>query len=266
MNRVPLNDLIRIKLTEAQARGLARPVLLLFGQDTPQARALFTDLFHREMRRLTIPLEEGQEVGRLEVVAAAEAVALLGRHAGAGGAAAAEHVADGALHAEWFLVALRREGIFLTAFARGEPLLSAELDYERVGRCHQPLGRLAEDPGPGMAKFSFPSGEYTVFGRTGHDVLGAATLVSLVSARPGTARLPHPETGEYFPVRVTEEKVRGLLLDAYADRPHQVAEAITALRKVAPAKAAWLQRLMRNSPGLQGLHRAVKEELTGEAG
>ena len=114
-----------------------------------------------------------------------------------------------------------------------------------------------------MAGFAGRLGTCAIFGRTGFDVCASGALVAVVSAHPGLAELPDPEGGEPTRVRVTDELVRGMLLQVYADSPNQVAEAVMALRRLAPEKAAWLERLMRNAPGLQDLHRAVRRELTG---
>jgi hypothetical protein len=121
------DDLIKVKLAEAEARGLARPVLLLLGQDTAPARAIFADLNGREMRRAPVKMAEGEEAGQVEAVSVERAAVLLRRHARSGGAVAARLLKAAAGDAGWFVVVVRGGGIWVRAFARCESLDSPSL-------------------------------------------------------------------------------------------------------------------------------------------
>jgi hypothetical protein len=252
------------ELDEARARGVKRPVALLLGHLSAPARAVYRGLGGGEME-LPPGLPADEEFALLEVVPADQAAALLREHAGPGGAAAADHVEDDVLDPEWLAVALRRDHIAVAAYRRGRPLSRVTLDYDRASRAQQSAGQLLMDEGPSMAVLCDDAGGgCPVFGKTGFDVLAAGALVAVVAAHPGHTELPYSTSGARLRVRVTEKVVGDLLWHAYRDAPHQVAEAVRALRRSDPANGAWLERLLRNSPGLQTLHRAVCAELTGE--
>jgi hypothetical protein len=234
------------ELDKARARGIRRPVALLLGHLSAPARAVYRGLGGGEME-LPPGLPADEEFALMEVVPASQAAALLREHAGVGGAAAADFAEDDALGPEWLAIALRRDHIAVGAYRRGRLLARARLDYDRVSKAQQTPGRLLEDVGPSMVILGDDSGGgCPVFGKTGFDVLAAGALVAVVAARPGYTELPHPTSGAPLRLRVTEEVVRGMLWHAYRDAPHQVAEAITALRRSDPANAAWLERLLRN--------------------
>ena len=65
-------------------------------------------------------------------------------------------------------------------------------------------------------------------------------------------------------VRVNHQTLARFLKDVYIDEAATVAEAVMALRKLEPEKAAWLLRILQHNPELAALARAVHTELTGE--
>jgi hypothetical protein len=250
----------------ARARGIAHPVAIVFDSGSAQAQAVYADLAGEPMP--AAPLD-GAEPVPCEVADPAEAVRLLRRHAGPGGALAAEHIEDEALAAEWWVVVLLPDALAVSAWSGGAEVLRGKWAYDRVSPSLQPLGKLLEDDGRSRLTLAAEGGSppLDIYGRSGIDVGMASVLAAVASDYPGFTELPDPSNGDRpVRVRVTPELVRSLLSSMYIDCPHPVAEAVRALRKAAPDKAEWLLKLMRNSPGLLELYRATRRELTGEEG
>jgi hypothetical protein len=267
MEEMPMLEEISARLDKALARGVKRPVALLLSHESAPARAVYAALRGRDMRPLPAGPGVDEEGGLVVVAEGGRAAALLRQHAGPGGAAAADHVEDDVMSPYGLAVALRRDDIAVWTCDRGRLLGHVTLDYDRVKRSHQTRGQLWRDEGPSSAVYCDDSGRtYIVYGRTGRDVMMAAGLVAMVLAYFGRVKVPDPRTGELVPLPVTEEMVRGLLLDGFSNSPHPVAEAVTALRHWYPPQAAWLERLLEDAPELQALRRAVHAELTGEEG
>jgi hypothetical protein len=252
---------------QAKSRGIDRPVFFSFSPQSSHARAVYTDLTSRPMPSAPAPRAGGVEYGPFETAAPAEAARLLRRHADEGGALAADHIENPAFQADCWFVGLLKDAVVLSGWGFGERIARGQWPYDRVGRSVQAPSNMAEDDGPCMTTPASGDRFYDVYGRTGLDVAGAGILVALVADFPGYIEIPDP-LNEFPPVRarVTRELVRGYLAKVYKDQPHQVAEAVRALKKGEPAKADWLLELLRIEPGLQDLYRAVRFELTGEEG
>lgn len=103
-----------------------------------------------------------------------------------------------------------------------------------------------------------------VCGKNLEAALWAAALVDTVLRRGMEIPLPTSKSGGVMTVRVTPKVVARFLRDVYAADPATVAEALMSLRKLDPARASWLLRVMMNTPDLAELARAVHVELTGE--
>jgi hypothetical protein len=103
-----------------------------------------------------------------------------------------------------------------------------------------------------------------VCGKDAPTALWAAALVDTVLRRGQETPLPTSKLGGIVTVRVTDESLARFLLDIYAGEPATVAEAVMALRKLDPPRAAWLVRVLRGRAELAPLARAVQVELTGE--
>jgi hypothetical protein len=255
---------LRAFADKAKAKGLSPYVLMFFALTSANARAAYLDLTGEE---LPPPgADDGDDWGPFEVLSREDAARLLRRHASVAGALAADHVEDETLPAEFYSVFLLRDVLRFGAHGRdrARPLIQFTTGYDRVDRSIQSPSRLMEDPGPSVVRLSRADGSVRmVFGRTGADAAMAANLLSVLAHYPGTIEFPD-EDGVPVPVPVTPELIQSLLAHVYANEPHQVAEAVTAIKKTEPAKAEWLMKLMRNKPELIGLYRAVRSELTGE--
>ena len=62
---------------------------------------------------------------------------------------------------------------------------------------------------------------------------------------------------------MNEKRLVQMLLGAYADNPHIIAEAIRALRQIEGDPSRKLTRLLRTRPELARLNRLVRFELDG---
>jgi hypothetical protein len=252
-------------LARASSRGIERPVLFILGQASRPGQAVYSALTGKQMPPAPAGAG-GEEFGPAEVADLGDAARLLRLHADAAGALAADFLEDPAVAADWWLVLLTAHQLGLAGWSGEARVAGVWWPYDQVSRSVQAPSKMAEDEGPCMTTLA-TSGDrlFDVFGRTGLDVAGAGILVALALAFPGFTEIPDPENG-FQPVRarVTREWVRGFLGNVYKDQPHQVAEAVRALKKTEPAKADWLLRVMRNDPGLLELYRDVRRELTGE--
>jgi hypothetical protein len=103
-----------------------------------------------------------------------------------------------------------------------------------------------------------------VCGKNMQVALWAAALVDAVLRRGQVIPLPTARTGGLVRTRINDPALSRFLRDIYGNEPGTVAEAIMALRKLDPARAAWLLRLLRRRAELQDLGRDVHAELTGE--
>ncbi len=258
-----MRDYLQDHIREARTRGVACPVLLVLSTDSAHAQAVHTALHGREMD--PPPDAWRHELGVVEGVAIAQAADLLRRHGDAGGAAVAEHLEDDTVAAESWVVILTQQSICAAARRGDRNLIEVVLDYDRVSRSCRTPGKIIDDPGPSTMNLKGDDGQvFSVFGRSGVDTAMAAALVSLCVAHPGATEFRHPAAdGAAVRVYVTPELVKSFLTDVYSDQPHQVAEAVRRLRRTDAPKAAWLMRLMRNSPGLVPLYRNVRYELDG---
>ena len=104
-----------------------------------------------------------------------------------------------------------------------------------------------------------------VCGKDAATALWAAALADTVLRRGQETPLPTSKTGGIITARINDRSLSRFLLDIYAGEPNTVAEAIMALRKLDPARAAWLVRVLQTRPELTALARAVHAELTGDA-
>jgi hypothetical protein len=98
---------------------------------------------------------------------------------------------------------------------------------------------------------------YRVIGPSYEDATMSGALIELVLDYPGSTLWPDPVSGVPAPIRVTERFVHEVLLKIYQGKAHQVAEAIRSLRQVSPERAAWLERLLGDSPLLRDFGHAI---------
>jgi hypothetical protein len=76
---------------------------------------------------------DGQEVGA-GVLAGAEAARLLREHAGAGGAAVADHLDDDTMPVESWIVVLKAADVSFSGHSQGVQLLKGIVGYDRASR------------------------------------------------------------------------------------------------------------------------------------
>jgi hypothetical protein len=117
---------------------------------------------------------------------------------------------------------------------------------------------------PALVLMKTGSRKVPVCGRNLQTALWASALVDAVLRRGEEIPLPSSKKGGLVRVRVNHQSLARFLQNVYADEPATVAEAIMALRKLEPVKAAWLIRVLQHYPELVALWRAVHTELTGE--
>lgn len=103
-----------------------------------------------------------------------------------------------------------------------------------------------------------------VCGKNMQVALWAAALVDAVLRRGQVIPLPTSRGGGLVRTRINDPALSHFLRDIYGNDPGAVAEAVMALRKLDPARAAWLLRILRRRAELQQLARAVQIEMTGE--
>ncbi len=185
--------------------------------------------------------------------------------AGPGGAFVARQLLEESAPVHYWLIVLFPEEIDFAGFtAEGLKVFSASQSYAEVGRGRQTLGEMVNDEGPSRLCLETDDGEQVaVYGRTGIDAALAGNLVATVRSGSLTAEYQ----GKLATVPCDDEMLTTLLSQAYSGEngPHQIAEAVTALKKLPGAKHTRLLRLLRNRPALQQLWARVREELTGEA-
>jgi hypothetical protein len=254
-------------LARAKSRGIERPVLIVFSPSSRPAQAVYSALTGKQMPPAPAGAG-GEEYGPADVADLGDAARLLRLHADAAGALAADLLEDPFLTGDWWLVLLTSRQLGLAGWYSEARFAGGWWPYDRASRSVQAPGKMAEDDGPCMMTLASGGDQFfDVFGRTGLYVTGAGILVALAADFPGFTDITDLENG-FKPVHVhmTRELVRGFLLNGYKDQPRQVAEAVRALKKVEPAKAEWLLKLMRYEPGLLELYRAVRFELSREEG
>jgi hypothetical protein len=261
----PLHTFIAAQLALARAKGLRRPTLLLCSTRCEQAQAV-----HRAVTGEPLePSEDAvsdEEWVPLDAVETALACQLLREHGGAGGACAADHLADKAVRTEVWVVMLMAAGIRFIAFAAGKQLVGGEARWDRVGRATRPIGQVMREDGPSHLRLRMDDGEQAlVFGPTGKDTVMATGLVTIVQS--GKLTVDHPLTGEPHDIEVDDRRLEDLLANVYASGsgPRQVAEAIQALKRLSGDPSRRLIRLLRDCPSLRRLHHKVWQELTSGA-
>ena len=248
-------DIIHELLGRAKEKGIAEPVFAMLSPEVPQAAAIYEDLKGRALE--VPPGREGQAV--LTPLPRAEAARLLRRHAGAGGAVAADMLED-QIPADYWVAVLAPVGLHLIAFRGGKEAFRASMGYAKVSRRMRSLTNLINDDGTSLLTVRTEDGQnMTVCGPSGGVVAFATALAGLALTR----QLPVSHEGHIVSVPVDEDQLASFLLGAFND-PKIVAEAIMALKKLGPGKEKWLKTVLGGRPELQDLAERVEHELTGE--
>ena len=116
-------------LARAKESGIAEPVLTMLSPEVPQARAIYEDVKGRGLE--VPPGHEGEAI--LLPLSRPDAVRLLRRHAGQGGAVAADTLED-RIPADYWLAILAPEVLHLLAFRGGKEAFRASMGYASVRR------------------------------------------------------------------------------------------------------------------------------------
>jgi hypothetical protein len=249
------DEVIRRGLARAKASGIAKPVLALLSPEVPQACAIYEDVKGRSLE--VPPGREGEAI--LLPLSPPEAVCLLRRHAGQGGAVAADMLED-PIPAEYWLAILAPEGLHLLAFSEGKEVYRASMGYAEVRRNVCSLTKLFSDDGTSLLTVRTEDGQnMTVCGPSG----GVAAFATALAGMALTRQLPVSHEGRIVSVPVDDDQLASFLLNAFND-PKIVAEAIMALKKLGDGKEKWLKAVLCGRPELQNLAREVEHELTGE--
>jgi hypothetical protein len=248
-------DIVHEQLVRAREKGIAEPVFAMLSPEVPQAVAVYEDL---EGRALEVPPgREGMAV--LTPLPRGEAARLLRRHAGAGGAVAADILEDPIL-ADYWLAVLAPVGLHLLAFRNGKEVYRASMGYAKVSRHIRSFTNLLNDDGTSLLTVRTEDGQnMTVCGSSG----GVAAFATALAGMALTRQLPVSHEGHIVSVPVDEDQLASFLLGAFND-PKIVAEAIMALKKLGPGKEKWLRTVLGGRPELQDLAKRVEHELTGE--
>jgi hypothetical protein len=264
MSKDPFHSWIVQQIAEKRASGWERPVILCLHPDLERAQAVHRALTGEPLE-LPANTPTDNEYFRPVVAPLDAACAALREHCGPGGDFVARQFADPLAPADGWLASLFPDEIAYVCFCGGEKVFTDQQPYACVGRRKQTLGETLEDDGPSRMGLVTSTGEQVViFGRSGMDAALAGVLVATVNSR----RITVEREGRTVSVPCTEDGLARMLAKVYADGdgPHQVAEAIAALKKLPGNKEAWLLRVLRNRPGLEELNRRVRFEMTGEAG
>jgi hypothetical protein len=245
---------------DAEGRGVDRPVLLIFCGAAGERIA--AELGHPGglVDGPDGPMAPGQ------VVALSRAAALLRRHCGGGGEAAARQLEDGALGAPRWLVMVLAEEVAGGAFdAQGRRLCRFRFAFDAdPRRCRTIGGHLADD-GPACMPMELRDGRrLNFYGRDGVTAsLAAALAASLLS---GELRLPAPG-GQEVALKATDDLLSEYLRRCFDHAPAAVAECLHALRGLDGGRhVRRLKGLLWGRPELRDLAKKVHAELTGEAG
>jgi predicted DNA-binding transcriptional regulator AlpA len=212
-----------------------------------------------------VRLPEGDaETGRLPVAVfgAATAARVLRECALGAGEVAARTIEQDNPPVDVWVMMCDHDGVTMRGFGPDDALLiHTSLGY-RAGKAQTVLETL-QDEGPSRFGLMTEHGGVHVYARSGADAAIAAALVGIVLT--GQATVPYQ--GREVTVPVGDDALSDLLFRVYggADGPHQVAEAVRALRRLPGDRDHRLMRVLRNRPRLAELYRRVREELTGEA-
>jgi hypothetical protein len=263
MNHSNISDFIRARLAEAKGKGISTPVILTLSERSEHARAIYEDLHGHPMA--PSGSEGDHEFGPWEVLSPPEAARLLRDHGDQGGAHAADLLSDPAwdhaVRLDFWFVGLLQESIHIRGFLNGVEVWHWITRYDRVPHNLQTPSQLAQDLGPSLWMVQVDGGKAVpVCGPNGKDVILASALAGVAADR--VIEVQH--LGKPVQIEVDEEALASLLLDVYGHKPHIIAEAIMALKKLGPGKEKWLMTVLRARPELQGLAKQVEHELTGE--
>jgi hypothetical protein len=245
------------------ASGWQRPVVLALSLGSAHAHAVHEALLGKPMPELPADADPDDELGVQLFVRCERVAEVVREHCGPGGTFVARHLMDEVSSVDGWFLALRRDGMCYCGFAHGGVMCKGYHGYETVGRHEQTLGEELQDDGPSRLNIETDEGnQVMIFGRTGLDAAVAGALVSALLSGNLTGKYQ----GRMRTVRCTDDMLVDFLSRAYSDDsgPHQIAEAIRALKKLPGEKEKRLVRLLRNRPGLAELNQKVKFELSGE--
>ncbi len=244
-------------IEQARNDGWDRPVAVSLPADSPHARAVYEAVLGR-------PYPADQE-GRILTVQAERLAEVLKRHCGPGGAFVARAINDEALGVDAWLLDVGSEVMHFRGYLDGKEEASGTMRYDSQVRHAQTFGELLADGGPSRAIYLGECGTVVVFGRTGQAAVRAAALVSIVEK--GTRQV-RDDAGLWLDLPLDDDGLTAVLLGIFSegDGPHQVAEAIRALKRLPGGKEKRILRLLANRSGLAELYRKVRFELDGGNG
>ena len=181
---------------------------------------------------------------------------------GAGQLAVREMVQD-AIKAQAWACILTPEDLTLFAFHAGVEVFRVTRSLDIDPAKDQTTLEQLNDERPAKMGMLLRSGQrIMIYGRTGADAALSGSIVAMFSS--GELTMPHPhQRGATITIPMNEKRLVQMLLGAYADNPHIIAEAIRALRQIEGDPSRKLTRLLRTRPELARLNRLVRFELDG---
>jgi hypothetical protein len=249
-------------IENALAEGWHRPIVLILRPAVERDRQMWQDLAGEPPPQVPACIDP-TEIAMPLVVQLEPVCDCLRKHCAVGGQLAALQLEDPSSPADGWVLMLGDDSIRGAAFQDGVRTVTLKERYVHDDDVPQALVGIMHDPGPSRLGLQTAEGDRVhVYGRTGADAAYAAMLVSIVRSGKWTL----PVDGRKVELPMNDEAITQLLLRVFSmdDGPHQIAEAIRALRKLPGHKDEHLLELLRNRPELADLHRKVIFELTGE--
>jgi hypothetical protein len=255
-------SVIVAEIERCLALGWNRPVVLWLRPGLERSRRVYQELLGEPMPETPAG---GEPAGKVAVTVPLEvACAVLVKHCGVGAAPVVRQLEEKNIPVAGWAVGLHADGMAFAGFDRGVWTVGGRHDYDRVSPRFRTFGEELNSEGPsGLPMRTDDGHRVTIYGRSG----GAATVSSILVGAVYSGKLPLEVAGRLVDVPLTEDLLSDFLLKVFAsgDGPHQVAEAVRALRQLPGGKEERLLRLLRTRPGLSELHRKVRFELTGDA-
>jgi hypothetical protein len=249
-------------IQEGIAKGWNRPVVLLLNPQLKRSRRVYEEVMAEPMPEAAAG-ELAAKVVPL-MVPVEKACALLRQHCGVGGEPVARQLQEEDIPVTGWAVALQANEMTFAGFDLGVRTVGGRHDYDRVSPRFRTSGEQVNCQGPARLCMRTDDGScVTIYGRSGSDAAVSGILVGAVAS----GKFPVEVDGRMVELPATEDLLTDLLLKVFAEGsgPHQVAEALRALRQLPGGQDKRLLRLLRNRPGLSDLYGKVRVELTGEA-
>jgi hypothetical protein len=248
-------------IQEGIARGWTRPVVLLLNPQLERSRRVYEEVMAEPMPEAAAG-EHAAKVVPL-MVPVEKACALLRQHGSVGGKQVALQLLDQGIPITGWAVALLADVMAFAGYDGSEWSVTGWQEYDRGRPDFRPAGEELDSAGPVRLCLRTEDGHcFEVCGRSG----GEAAVSSLVAGAVASGKMPLEVGGRLVEVPWTEDLLSNFLLEAFAEGngPHQVAEALRALRQLPGGKDKLLLRLLRSRRDLSELYRKVQVELTGE--